>query len=120
MSSTRPKEELIIHAGSAKGSWEIQIAVGLWEERWSQSPFFLSSCKLKIAGYLDFGKTFQSWIVFLSIIPGKLSIQNMALSGSQGISMETQVWERELRRTWLNTVVPMWPVYYLFITKKVT
>lgn len=64
MSSTRPKEELIIHAGSAKGSWEILIAVGLWEERWSQSPFFLSSYKLKIAGYLDFGQMFQSWIVF--------------------------------------------------------
>lgn len=71
MSSTRPKEELIIHAGSAKGSWEIQIAVGLWEERWSQSPFFLSSCKLKIAGYLDFGKTFQSWIVFFVHYPRK-------------------------------------------------
>lgn len=39
------------------------MAVGLWEESWSPSPFFLGSGRLKTAAQnLDLGQTLQSWI----------------------------------------------------------
>ena len=64
MESIRTKEELPTNVSSRKRSWEIQMAKGLWEERESQSPFFLSSGRLDIAaGNLDFGKMLQIWIV---------------------------------------------------------
>ena len=65
MEGTRTKEELTIIAGLERAAGRFRGELGLWEERWSQSPFFSSSGRLKIAaGNRDFGQVLQSWIVF--------------------------------------------------------